>query len=553
MTTTSNFFTWLTCVALSGCLDARYGRHRDHEEDDALEQSAVSDRAYYVRADGDDARSGLTPADSWRSLARVNRQVFEPGEALYFQAGDTFEGTLTLQIANGGSARAPVRVSAFGRGRATIAAGAADGVVLEDLSGVQLERLTIRGDWSAEAQSGNDGEGVSAIGTQQGVRHRFLRLRELEVSGFKAAGIGLHARPEDEASKNGGFEDVEISDCVVHDNGDFGVLSDGPYLYDGPGYSHFDVRVRRVNVHHTLGLSEKGSHTGSGIVLSDVDGGLVERSVAHDNGARNDAEGGGYGIWAWDSHRVTIQYNESYANRTMTADGGGFDLDGGVTASVLRFNYSHDNQGAGYGAFQFEWARPYSGNRIYGNISQNDGFGFLVWDGNGDMGSLDVLQNTSYGQTPAVKTYSAFQDVTFINNIFYGVGPVLGEISAAAGLTLQGNVYFTGEQAFVWQWEGQTYGDLKAFQDATGQEVFEGRETGSERDPQLVAAGTGPTLDDAGELGTLGMYRLRVGSGVIDRGVEPGVFGVEQVGEDFFGGERVVGGGVDPGVDEVGG
>ena len=38
-----------------------------------------------------------------------------------------------------------------------------------------------------------------------------------------------------------------------------------------------------------------------------------------------------------------IQYNESYGNRSQTVDGGGFTLDGGLTRSVLRYNYSHDN------------------------------------------------------------------------------------------------------------------------------------------------------------------------------------------------------------------
>ena len=63
------------------------------------------------------------------------------------------------------------------------------------------------GDWDAQKQSGNSGEGVSATASQSGQRQKYLWLRGLEVSGFKLAGIALHARPEDE-SKNSGFEDV---------------------------------------------------------------------------------------------------------------------------------------------------------------------------------------------------------------------------------------------------------------------------------------------------------------------------------------------------------
>src|SRR5262249_33519542 len=151
-------------------------------------------------------------------------------------------------------------------------------------------------------------------------RQKDIVLRDLEVRGFKLAGIGIHAR-RDDLEKNSGFDGVEIRDCEVHDNGDFGILSDGPYDYEHPGYSHANITLHGVRSHHNRGLANKGEHTGSGIVLSDVEGALIEHSIAHHNGELNDNDGGGgYGIWAWDSDRVTIQFCESYENQTMTAD-----------------------------------------------------------------------------------------------------------------------------------------------------------------------------------------------------------------------------------------
>ena len=178
-----------------------------------------------------------------------------------------------------GSASAPVRVGSFGDGRATLQAGDASGIVITDAAGFILEHLIVAGGWDANAQTGNTGEGVLATrnvvdGSRSHSRARFLRMHDLEIHGFKLAGIGLHAQPSD-ASKPGGFEDVEISDCDVHDNGDFGISSDGPFSA-GPGYSHASVRIRRVRSYANRGLVGKGSHTGSGIVLSDVDGALIE-------------------------------------------------------------------------------------------------------------------------------------------------------------------------------------------------------------------------------------------------------------------------------------
>jgi hypothetical protein len=52
-----------------------------------------------------------------------------------------------------------------------------------------------------------------------------------------------------------------------------------------------------------------------------------------------------------------------------------------MTNSVMQGNYSHDNQGSGYGVFQFTGARPFHNNVVRYNISQDDGGGVYLWDG----------------------------------------------------------------------------------------------------------------------------------------------------------------------------
>jgi hypothetical protein len=536
----------------AGCLSepapAEPGAYPDDEP-------AAESRTFYVRPSGDDANSGLSETDSWRTIDRVNAEELEPGDVVLFEAGASFAGTLRLAAADGGKTSAPVRISSSGDGRAVIEAGSGNGIVIADASHVIVEKLVIAGAWNADQQSGNDGEGVSASGTASGQRRTGLQFRELEVRGFKRAGIGLHARPSDDA-KQSGYDDVEIRDCEVHDNGDFGVVSDGPYIYDGPGYSHSNLRVRGVRSHHNRGLKNKGEHTGSGIVLSDVERAVIERSVAHHNGEFNDHEGGGgFGIWAWDADRVIIQFSESYANQTGTSDGGGFDLDGGVTRSVMQFNYSHGNQGAGYGAFQFAYARPYSDNLIQYNISQNDGFSFLVWDGFGDMGSLDVVQNVGSGANPCVATFSALADVRFFKNVFYGDGPKLFDVFDGNALTFQGNDYWTGDTAFTILWnsgtaDATTFSSFESFRLTTRLETLDGEPTGSNVDPELAAEGTGETLDDTRPLTSLTTYQLRETSPLIDRGVDLADLGVDAAARDFFGGDAPRGAARDVGVHE---
>jgi len=51
---------------------------------------------YFVRLDGNDQHSGLSPARAWRSIARLNRHVFTRGDTVYFQGGATFVGSIQI-------------------------------------------------------------------------------------------------------------------------------------------------------------------------------------------------------------------------------------------------------------------------------------------------------------------------------------------------------------------------------------------------------------------------------------------------------------------------
>ena len=183
----------------------------------------------------------------------------------------------------------------------------------------------------------------------------FIRLDNLEISGFGHHGILIMG-----VVGKSGFRDVRVTNVISHDNGHSGLYVLGQFTGSANGYAHENVYVGHVTAYNNSGVSGLTYNTGSGIVLSDVNNGVIEYCVAYNNGFLNTANGGPIGIWTWDSNNVVIQYNESHHNRTASAtDGGGFDFDGGTTNSVLQYNYSHDNDGAGFLMGQFSGARPF--------------------------------------------------------------------------------------------------------------------------------------------------------------------------------------------------
>jgi Right handed beta helix region len=74
-----------------------------------------SGRVFYVSARGNDRASGLSPADAWRSVHRVDAARLRPGDRVLFRGNDTFAGT-TLMPRASGTEEQPIVFGAYGRG-----------------------------------------------------------------------------------------------------------------------------------------------------------------------------------------------------------------------------------------------------------------------------------------------------------------------------------------------------------------------------------------------------------------------------------------------------
>ncbi len=390
---------------------------------------------YYISAFGKDSNSGISKKHPWKSINRVNATQLLPGDSVWFQANQTFKGNLKISVADTDIVDEPITFSSYGDGRAKIDAGIGIGFFAQNLCGVRIVDLNFVGVGTAQ----NDGSGIYIVNNlPKHFKLKHIHIEKVRISGFGHAGIIVLAQPTDGGWC--GFSQVKITQTVIHDNGDAGIDIVGNWNPEETAYSHSDIYIGNCRVFRNLGIPGKGRHSGNGIVLGQVDGAIIEHCDVYENGALNDCDiGGPVGIWAWDSNRVIIQMNESHHNRTGSSkDGGGFDLDGGVRNSIVQYNYSHHNDGAGYLLAQFEGAKAFHNNVVRYNISENDGRrntygGIHLWStgSKGGIRNTTIYQNTiissksTNGNPAAVDCMTdGIHDICLYNNTFKTDGKV---------------------------------------------------------------------------------------------------------------------------------
>lgn len=552
--------------------------------------------AYYVNqvtgSTTTTAVTGTNPAVGWRSLAQVSEFAgavgFQPGDQVLLKSGQVFGGQYLALVGdnngkNRGTAAQPIRITTTAAGRAAISPPADKAAItIQDTAGIDIGNLTLSGLGTVTSHSSGISVTNSLPGNQQ---LSTVKIHDVEVSYFGESGVligGLTGRS--------GFTDVHVVRVSAHHNelagiqifGDTGI---GTIPSDGctagqagatqPGYSVSHVYIAHNTVYANPGRPCRVLNSGNGILLGSVYDALVERNVAYSNGARNTAVGGPIGIWTYDSDTVVIQHNESHGNlSSSTADGGGFDLDGGVTNSYLQYNYSHDNAGAGYLVAQYEGARPLDHVTVRYNISQNDGRknGYAGIQLYSAMSNVNVYGNTVYVSgaglvaTPSAFTMStpgtyptaaggtytigAISGAKIFNNIFYvdSGARLLSAGGGNSGVVLNNNRYHAKSGPFVIGYggvldgrnvyTGATYGSISAFRAATGQEY-----SGTDGAPGLGLERSGapdvlsPVLANIDDFSTLrAAYDLRSDASVRDIGADPGgLTGAGSGGVDIFG------------------
>ncbi len=455
---------------------------------------------YHVDCDaGDDARDGHAPATAWRSLAKVSATTFQPGDSILLERGTRCPGMLWPE--GSGEPERPIRIGAYGDGPLPIvdAAGKEAAIRLFNQQHWHIEDL--------EAVGGNP-YGIHVSGDRGILRH--LRIRNVVVHGVtgevktKSSGLVVVA------AGGGGqtFEDVVIDGVTAYDTTQWAGI-----LVNGAAWEDKDLRARHVTIRNSIVHDVYGD----GIVLFQVEDGLIERSAAWRTGLQPvETIGTPNGIWTWRCRRCTVEWTEGFFIDSPGVDGGVYDIDWGCDDGVVQHNFGHDAMG--YCAAVFAAGGEVTTNStVRYNVCVNNGRSpklarrqgdvFLsTWD-RGLFDGVRIHHNTFYWNPPidAPVVQMDHADFTgrrpneFRDNLILSAVPSMTHTSDA--LRFDNNLYWSaGSRAPRWSYAGRDYEGFVAYRRGSGQDAG-----GQSADPKLVATmrlGPGSPAIDAGTRST---------------------------------------------------
>jgi hypothetical protein len=374
---------------------------------------------YYIDfVSGNDSNSGKSAGDPWKTAKNVSSVGIIAGDQLLFKGGVVYSGEILLESLEG-LQNCPIVIAAYGEGQAIIDAGNFTGIGIRNSENIVVKNFIIRGNGRL---NGNIGNGL-IVQQCNGVK-----IDSVEVSGFMWSGVNII-----------GGSDIDISHVYAHDNGFCGIYAEPIEKEYGSDGSKFKT-LRNLRIAWSVAENNPGcplikdNHSGNGILIGGVVNGVIEYCEAMNNGWDMPRDGNGpVGIWAYMCDSIVIQHCYSHHNKTSEKgkDGGGFDFDGGITNSVMQYNISAFNEGAGYGIFQYAGATDWENNTLMYNISYNDGAkngqaGIFMWYDpialpmkNFNAYNNTIVSDQQYGINFEPGNYSGF---VFSNNILLLTG-----------------------------------------------------------------------------------------------------------------------------------
>jgi len=473
---------------------------------------------YYFSASGNDGNDGSIDSP-WKTISKLNAIQLKAGDSVRFEGGQTFAGNIIIDSADAGVNGKPVTITSYGKGKAIIDGGNGTAITISNTKFIAVNNLQFRG---TGRKTGNTKDGVFISYSES------IVVDSIDVSGFQKSGLLIYS------SNN-----IDISRVYAYDNGFGGITASGEKQKSD---------CRNINISYCKAENNAGdptnftNHSGNGILVGLCRNVTIEYSSATNNGWDMPRKGNGpVGIWCYEADSVTIQHCISYKNKTSpgSADGGGFDLDGGVTNSVIQYCLSYENEGSAFGLFQYAGASNWYNNTVRYCISENDGSvsaahaGIFIWNSSMDSNQLRdcyIYNNIIYNEKGAAISYetqSANTGFRFYNNVFVGRDSLI--LGRETNSTYLGNNWYSIKDGF----NAEGFTDFKQWAAAKNKETINDNIAGLNINPAFNKAG-GTTTILPSELKTFDTYKLTVNSILRNSGLNlEQLFGIETGGKTF--------------------
>jgi hypothetical protein len=293
---------------------------------------------YYIDATkGNDNNDGLSQADAWKTVEKINKSLFKPGDQILFKRNENWHEGLVPP--SSGSLGNPIIFGSYGTGNMPVID--ADHIRNWCIYLDQKDHIAVR-----------NLELKNSINTCILIKEsNYVVLDGLHIHHAYNSGI-------EQWNPNNNSDHITIMNCEVSYCGGSGILIAGSGLCN-------QVLIEYNEVHHNCLFSENFYH----------------RDTA------------GIKIWgAKKAQDAVIQHNHSYSNGNTTGDairGVGIWIDEWANNSaIVRYNKTHDN------AYTGIMVEHCDGQEVYYNIVYNEG-----WKKAGTLGDgISIYRNANYNK-----------------------------------------------------------------------------------------------------------------------------------------------------------
>ena len=326
---------------------------------------------YFDAEKGNDANSGLSEKQAWRSINKVKDIKLNPGDSVLFRRGSTFNGILEINAKGRPDSRIVFDTYGIGKKPCISAPDSslyAACITNSDYITIQNIEIVNTGSKPMPHRTG-----IKVItdnyGTSRNVVLNALDIHDVNGSLIKheggGSGILIQSKWKDVVSV---FDSLTIENCAIRRCQRNAIIWSAPW-------SRKDWHLSTNTVVRKNLIEEV---PGDGIVPIGCDGALIEYNLMRNCPDLLPSDQAAAGFWPWSCDNTVIQFNE-VSDHKAPWDGQGFDSDFNCTNTTIQYNYSHNNQGglvlicnAGKGETDPEDNIGNIGTVVQYNISIND-------------------------------------------------------------------------------------------------------------------------------------------------------------------------------------